>query len=74
MCRSFVFFTDQKPGDLFKFRKKNSAFLQKETTTLVGGFKRSTHVKHMIVKMGSSSPNGAESKNMFELPPPSYIS
>jgi len=46
--------------------KKKKAFLQKETTTLVGGFNRSTHLKHMIVKMGSSSPNGAESKKLFK--------
>ena len=36
---------------------------------LVGGF-NPIPLKHMIVKMGSSSPNRAEHKKIFELPPP----
>ena len=38
-------------------------------SVLVGGW-NSTHLKNMIVKMGSSSPNRGENSKKIELPPP----
>ena len=32
-----------------------------------------THVKNMLVKMGSSSPNRGQNKKIFELPPPGKV-
>ena len=59
--------TSEKIEDTERWNVWASLKNQRDTTWR---FQLSTHLKHMLVKMGSSSPSRNEHKNKFELPPP----